>query len=64
MMMSSPAQETWMYPPLLLMQPDLARSLIQYRHDRLPAAEAKAQAYKPPDQNAGLEGAMFPWCAS
>lgn len=50
-----------MYPPILLMQPDTARSLMKYRKERIPAAEAKARGYKPPSPNAGLSGAMFPW---
>jgi protein-glucosylgalactosylhydroxylysine glucosidase len=48
--------ETWMYPPLLLLQPDMARSLMQYRFDRLDGAYAKARSYDPP-----YAGAMFPW---
>ena len=46
--------ELWMYPALLIMQPELARSIIDYRTDRLDAAKNKAFAH-------GYEGAMFPW---
>ncbi len=46
--------EIWMYPPLLLMQPELARSIIDYRTDRLEPARQKAFAH-------GYDGAMFPW---
>jgi len=48
--------ETWMYPPLLAWYPKLARSLLQYRVDRLPASEAKAKSYEKP-----FDGAMFAW---
>lgn len=48
--------ETWMYPALLLLQPSLAHSLLQYRFDRLAGAHLKAQSYSPP-----FQGAMFPW---
>ena len=37
--------ETWMYPPLLLLYPDIAESLLQYRFNHLEAAKAKAKAY-------------------
>lgn len=46
--------ELWMFPPLLLLNRDLAESLTDYRFDRLDAAEKRALAY-------GYEGAMFPW---
>jgi hypothetical protein len=48
--------ETWMYPPLLLLQPSIARSLMQYRFYRLEGARLKAQSYSPP-----WAGTMFPW---
>eukprot|EP00444_Apocalathium_aciculiferum_P008189 CAMPEP_0183414394 /NCGR_PEP_ID=MMETSP0370-20130417/22365_1 /TAXON_ID=268820 /ORGANISM="Peridinium aciculiferum, Strain PAER-2" /LENGTH=735 /DNA_ID=CAMNT_0025597713 /DNA_START=1 /DNA_END=2208 /DNA_ORIENTATION=- len=48
--------ETWMYPGVLIWWPELARSLIQYRYNRLEAAEAKAKGYSPP-----YRGAMFSW---
>lgn len=46
--------ELWMYPPLLLLQPDIARSLLDYRFARMEAARAKAFAH-------GFDGVMFPW---
>jgi len=49
--------ELWMYPPLLMMQPDIARSLLDYRFERLEAAKQNAFAH-------GYDGAMFPWESS
>ena len=46
--------ELWMYPPLLMLQPDIAKSLLEYRYQRLDAAKANAFAH-------GYEGAMYPW---
>lgn len=46
--------ELWMYPPMLLLNQDIARSMLDYRFDRLPAARKKALAY-------GYRGAIFPW---
>ncbi len=46
--------EIWMFPPLLVLQPNLAKSLINYRYDRLEAAKRNAK-------NHGYQGAMFPW---
>ncbi len=46
--------ELWMYPPLLLLNQDIARSLVNYRSDRLDKAKQKAT-------NFGYKGAMFPW---
>ncbi len=46
--------ELWMYPPLLMLQPDIARSLLDYRFDRLEAAKRNAFSH-------GYEGAMYPW---
>ena len=46
--------ELWMYPPMLLLNQDIARSMLDYRFDRLPASRKKALAY-------GYRGAMFPW---
>lgn len=47
-------QETWMFPPLLLLHQDFARTCLAYRFARLQAAEDKAKKY-------GFKGAMFPW---
>jgi len=46
--------ELWMYPPLLILQPQIARSLLDYRFERLEEARRKAFSH-------GFEGAMFPW---
>lgn len=46
--------DTWIFPALLVLQPDLARSMIDYRVDGLPAARRRAAAY-------GYRGAMYPW---
>ena len=36
--------DTWMFPPLLLTHPDIARSLVEFRSRTLDAARANAQA--------------------
>lgn len=46
--------EIWMYPALLLLQPRIAASLMEYRYRRLPAALQNAASH-------GYKGAMFPW---
>lgn len=46
--------ELWMFPPLLVLNQDIARSLVNYRYDRLDMAKRKAI-------NFGYKGAMFPW---
>jgi len=46
--------EIWMYPALLLLQPKIAASLMEYRFRRLPAALQNAAEH-------GYKGAMFPW---
>ncbi len=46
--------EIWMFPPLLAMKPELAKSLLEYRFERLQAAKYNAKAH-------GYQGAMFPW---
>jgi trehalose/maltose hydrolase-like predicted phosphorylase len=46
--------ELWMYPTLLALQPDMAKSCLDYRSDRLQKAKQKATVY-------GYKGAMFPW---
>ncbi len=48
--------EVYVLPALLLLDPALAQTLLQYRLERLGAAEAKARGAAPP-----VEGAMFPW---
>ena len=49
--------ELWMYPPLLMLQPDMAKSLLEYRFERLEAARQNAFSH-------GYKGAMFPWESS
>lgn len=49
--------ELWMYPPLLLLNPDMAKSLLEYRFERLEAAKQNAFSH-------GYKGAMFPWESS
>ncbi|MDG2431233.1 glycoside hydrolase family 65 protein [Flavobacterium sp.] len=46
--------ELWMYPTLLALQPEMAKSCLDYRADRLSKAKQKATIY-------GYKGAMFPW---
>jgi trehalose/maltose hydrolase-like predicted phosphorylase len=46
--------ELWMYPALLVMQPALAKSMVEYRFQRLEAAKRNAFSK-------GYKGAMFPW---
>lgn len=46
--------EMWMLPVLAVLHPELARSMVDYRTDRLSAARRRAAAY-------GYRGAMFPW---
>jgi trehalose/maltose hydrolase-like predicted phosphorylase len=49
--------ELWMYPPLLVMHPEIAKSLLEYRFQRLDAARKNAFSH-------GYKGAMFPWESS
>ncbi|HXS57015.1 MAG TPA: hypothetical protein VN726_12880 [Hanamia sp.] len=46
--------ELWMYPAILVLHPDMAKSMIEYRYQRL--AEAKHNAFAH-----GYKGAMYPW---
>ena len=46
--------ELWMFPPVLVLNPALARCHIDYRSDRLPKALQRASLF-------GYRGAMFPW---
>jgi trehalose/maltose hydrolase-like predicted phosphorylase len=46
--------ELWMYPALLVLHPELAKSMIEYRFQRLDAARRNAFAN-------GFKGAMYPW---
>ncbi len=46
--------ELWMYPALLVMHPEIAKSMVEYRFQRLEAARRNAFSK-------GYRGAMFPW---
>jgi protein-glucosylgalactosylhydroxylysine glucosidase len=46
--------ELWMYPSILVLHPEIAKSLVEYRFQRLEAARKNAFAH-------GYKGAMFPW---
>lgn len=46
--------ELWMYPSLLVLQPGMAKSMIEYRFKRLEAAKRNAFSK-------GYNGAMYPW---
>lgn len=49
--------ELWMYPPLLALQPEIAKSILEYRFQRLDAARQNAFSH-------GYQGVMFPWESS
>lgn len=46
--------DTWIFPALLLLHPERAKSLIAFRGRTLEAARQRARQH-------GFEGAMFPW---
>ncbi len=46
--------ELWMYPAILVLHPELAKSMMEYRYQRLDAAKRNAFSK-------GFKGAMFPW---
>lgn len=46
--------ELWMYPAILVLHPEMARSMMEYRYQRLEAAKRNAFSK-------GFKGAMFPW---
>ncbi len=46
--------DLWMFPALLVMHPALAKSMVEYRYERLDAAKRNAFAH-------GYKGAMYPW---
>jgi trehalose/maltose hydrolase-like predicted phosphorylase len=46
--------ELWMFPAVLVLHPELAKSMIEYRYQRLDAAKRNAFSK-------GYKGAMFPW---
>lgn len=46
--------ELWMFPAYLVMQPEMAKSMMEYRFQRLDAAKRNAFSK-------GFKGAMYPW---
>jgi trehalose/maltose hydrolase-like predicted phosphorylase len=46
--------DVWMYPAMLVLHPDIAKSMVEYRFERLEAARKNAFSH-------GYKGAMFPW---
>ena len=46
--------DLWMFPAILLMHPEIAKSMVEYRFNRLDAARRNAFSH-------GYRGAMFPW---
>lgn len=46
--------ELWMYPALLVLHPELGKSMVEYRFQRLEAARRNAFSK-------GFKGAMYPW---
>lgn len=46
--------EIWMFPALLVLRPELARQMLDFRFDGLDAARRRASVH-------GYRGAMYPW---
>lgn len=46
--------EIWMFPPLLMLNQQMAKSCVDYRINRIPRAEQRARMF-------GYKGVMFPW---
>ena len=46
--------ELWMFPAILVLHPEIAKSMVEYRFQRLKQAKHNAFAH-------GYKGAMFPW---
>ncbi|MDO3645058.1 glycoside hydrolase family 65 protein [Mucilaginibacter sp. L3T2-6] len=46
--------DLWMFPAMLVLHPELAKSMVEYRYERLTEAKRNAFAH-------GYKGAMFPW---
>jgi len=46
--------DLWMFPALLVLHPEMAKSMIEYRYERLDAARKNAFSH-------GYKGAMYPW---
>ncbi|RDI96812.1 glycoside hydrolase family 65 protein [Dyella solisilvae] len=51
--------ETWMYPFLLAMHPELAKSIVDYRYDALPNALRNVK--ERPSEVRATRGGFFPW---
>jgi trehalose/maltose hydrolase-like predicted phosphorylase len=49
--------DTWMFPALLAQHPDIARVMVDYRSNTLPAARKNAA-------NNGYAGALYPWTSA
>jgi protein-glucosylgalactosylhydroxylysine glucosidase len=46
--------EIWMYPAILVLHPEMAKSLLEYRFERMESARKNAKSH-------GYKGVMFPW---
>ncbi|MFN0175683.1 MAG: glycoside hydrolase family 65 protein, partial [Saprospiraceae bacterium] len=46
--------ELWMYPPMLLLHPEIAKSFLEFRYQLLDEAKQNAFSH-------GYQGAMYPW---
>ncbi|GAB4040208.1 glycosyl hydrolase family 95 catalytic domain-containing protein [Spirosoma jeollabukense] len=46
--------ELWMYPPILALKPEIAKSMLEYRFERMQMARQNAFSH-------GYKGVMFPW---
>ena len=46
--------ELWMFPAILVLHPEMAKSMVEYRYERLAQAKHNAFAH-------GFKGAMYPW---
>ena len=46
--------DLWMFPSILVLHPEIAKSLVEYRYQRLDAAKKNAFSK-------GYKGAMYPW---
>ncbi|WP_194893174.1 NEW3 domain-containing protein [Catenulispora pinisilvae] len=46
--------DTWMFPSLLALHPELAKSIVMFRHDTIATAEANARS-------AGYQGGSWAW---
>ncbi|CAL1536284.1 unnamed protein product [Lymnaea stagnalis] len=47
-------QDTWMFPPIALLHPDIGRTIVSTRSRTLPTAKLAAQ-------RTGYDGARYPW---